>query len=744
MKEDIVKKLIEIRRKFAYLIIGFILYISIFGQQLEPRNSADIEGSGIGIHTIWIDLGPIRQDITEKMFEAGVKWCRLGVPWSHVEHDSIGYYNFTSIDTIINQLVAHSITPYLILSDGNDLYNQNEYPPIPDSVFYFNAWLAYVDTVVRRYQDRVNHWEIWNEPNLNESWIPAADPLQYSALVCSTANIIRTLDADAVICLGGMALVDIKFIKSCLQSGVDQYVDKIGIHPYRTLPEAPQNLLTWTPNSQFESPYDSYEEEIQALKDTIALFDDNLEIWDTEVGFLSDSIYPDPLSPDPLNPQHSSETTQAKYLARRYILNLKEDIEITTWTVDWDIRSLSHNMGRPDWVNDYSELTDIGFGEAPFFGIIYTPQDAYTFTSEGEDYTAIFPPMEKIYDGLASGDSCIWAPDGTGDSGYVYYDFDLTEGGWYTLWSRSVGNGDSISIFIVSLDGVWFSIGNWYSESEYIWTPATGEYITFFNLESDSHRFYTNTYWDGSRFDIWKLVKVDTNCSRKESYYALQNICSVFDETVQSAEDSLFHFENINADTSSFNRLTCANFEDTVTGTRYISYWFGIEAEDNYTDRFLNLTVNDTNISSAVLIDFLSGSVNDITDYVIGETSTTFDSLPVADFPYCVALNWGAGIEKDTRAKTKSAGLEIYPNPFVHSSIISYSLPEPGQVELKLYNLAGQSVRTLVDGEHAAGIYTIKWDGKDKDGNLMPSGIYFAKLKVSNGVAQTRKLLLFR
>ncbi|MCK4420653.1 hypothetical protein KAW48_02560 [candidate division WOR-3 bacterium] len=56
----------------------------------------------------------------------------------------------------------------------------------------------------------------------------------------------------------------------------------------------------------------------------------------------------------------------------------------------------------------------------------------------------------------------------------------------------------------------------------------------------------------------------------------------------------------------------------------------------------------------------------------------------------------------------------------------------------------GQLVRTFVDGEHTAGNYTIKWNGSDKDGNIMTSGIYFMRLKVSDGVVQTRKLLLLR
>jgi hypothetical protein len=79
-------------KKVACLSVYFLLFTSILGQQLEPKNSAEIDGSGIGMHTLWVDLGPVRRDITEKMFEAGVKWYRLGVPWSYVEHESIGNY----------------------------------------------------------------------------------------------------------------------------------------------------------------------------------------------------------------------------------------------------------------------------------------------------------------------------------------------------------------------------------------------------------------------------------------------------------------------------------------------------------------------------------------------------------------------------------------------------------------------------------------------------------------------------
>jgi hypothetical protein len=92
------------------------------------------------------------------------------------------------------------------------------------------------------------------------------------------------------------------------------------------------------------------------------------------------------------------------------------------------------------------------------------------------------------------------------------------------------------------------------------------------------------------------------------------------------------------------------------------------------------------------------------------------------------------------------------PNPFNGETVIRFALPErrasgdgrtDGKVELAIYNLAGQKVATLVDGVYRAGSYTIRWDGRNREGRMLPSGVYVARLRAGEQVA-TRKLVLVR
>jgi flagellar hook assembly protein FlgD len=83
------------------------------------------------------------------------------------------------------------------------------------------------------------------------------------------------------------------------------------------------------------------------------------------------------------------------------------------------------------------------------------------------------------------------------------------------------------------------------------------------------------------------------------------------------------------------------------------------------------------------------------------------------------------------------------PNPFNSSTSIRYSVIRAGYVELKIYDLAGQLVKTLVNKEQKAGTYTIKWDGRDDNKNHLPSGIYFIKLS-DNNLLETRKVIFVR
>ena len=82
-----------------------------------------------------------------------------------------------------------------------------------------------------------------------------------------------------------------------------------------------------------------------------------------------------------------------------------------------------------------------------------------------------------------------------------------------------------------------------------------------------------------------------------------------------------------------------------------------------------------------------------------------------------------------------------YPNPFNPQTTIQFSLPQAGEVQLDVYNLLGRHVTTIADGYHAAGTYTVVWDGRDYNGRNVASGVYFYRL-VAPGVSASRKMVL--
>lgn len=83
------------------------------------------------------------------------------------------------------------------------------------------------------------------------------------------------------------------------------------------------------------------------------------------------------------------------------------------------------------------------------------------------------------------------------------------------------------------------------------------------------------------------------------------------------------------------------------------------------------------------------------------------------------------------------------PNPIRNTALIKYSIPARGNVVLKIYNIAGQCVKTLVNGEMKAGVHTVTWDGRDENGKTMAAGIYFYRLVAGNNKA-IKKLVLLR
>lgn len=87
--------------------------------------------------------------------------------------------------------------------------------------------------------------------------------------------------------------------------------------------------------------------------------------------------------------------------------------------------------------------------------------------------------------------------------------------------------------------------------------------------------------------------------------------------------------------------------------------------------------------------------------------------------------------QADTAAETDPAvpaGLELsqnFPNPFNSETEIKYGLPVRSSVHISVYNIFGKKVRTIKDGIEDSGYYSVNWDGRDDNGELLASGMYF-------------------
>ncbi|MEW6049465.1 MAG: FlgD immunoglobulin-like domain containing protein [Candidatus Zixiibacteriota bacterium] len=101
------------------------------------------------------------------------------------------------------------------------------------------------------------------------------------------------------------------------------------------------------------------------------------------------------------------------------------------------------------------------------------------------------------------------------------------------------------------------------------------------------------------------------------------------------------------------------------------------------------------------------------------------------------ALTAGSGLPQNFDLK------QNYPNPFNPSTEISFDLPVASKVELTVYNVLGQQVRTLVNEEMTAGSHVATWDGRATDGNQVASGVYFYRISAER-FEMTKKMLLLK
>lgn len=285
----------------------------------------------------YFDTNPVDFNFNSKLADITVRDVNCILLWWTIEIDEKGNYHWDDYDRFINYAVHSGKRVIIQLHGGNTLYDEpgtvypldefayrkaaseggydpnlfpEGYAPYSgkdaDPGFDYrlervNGWLDFVEAAVRRYGNSVTTWEIWNEENLLGYWQPVIDADRYSALVNATAARIRSVQPGAYIIMGGLCMFDgwRTFMEECLDSDVLDSVDAIGIHPYRMTPEGYFDIDVDPGHG------DNFHEEIQDIRDRVALHKTGVDLWDTEAGYINFDYA-----------TSENDTAQAKWLTR--------------------------------------------------------------------------------------------------------------------------------------------------------------------------------------------------------------------------------------------------------------------------------------------------------------------------------------------------------------------------------------------------------------------------------------------
>jgi hypothetical protein len=233
-----------------------------------------------------------------RLWDAAVRWPDL--------EPNKGQWQFERLDLYLALAQKHGTGILLPLA----LTPQWAGPLITAEPRNLEDWRNYVRTVVSRYKGRIQAYEIWNEPNLQDFWTGTTD--QMLALTKEASKIIHGLDPQAlVVSPSPTTSAGISWIAEFLKKGGGQFVDIIGYHFYVT-PGLPEEMVPVIQRVR------------QAMSESGS---GNKPLWNTEMGWLTPARF-------------DSEDVAAGFLARSFILGWAAGVQRLYWYA-WDNRSLA-------------------------------------------------------------------------------------------------------------------------------------------------------------------------------------------------------------------------------------------------------------------------------------------------------------------------------------------------------------------------------------------------------------------
>jgi len=200
-----------------------------------------------------------REETLSAMEEAGFRWIRQRFPWDAIEPQP-GVYDWAVWDEIVEDAHRRG-TPIVAVLDGTPEWARaesdagNPYAPPRQ----FRDYGAFVAAFVARYRNQIDHYQIWDEPNIAPHWgAREIDPAAYASLLREGAIQVRNGDPGAVVLLaalapnvepGGANMSELSFLDALYQYGAGEWFDVVAaqLYPFEDEADAPPDpgRLNW-------------------------------------------------------------------------------------------------------------------------------------------------------------------------------------------------------------------------------------------------------------------------------------------------------------------------------------------------------------------------------------------------------------------------------------------------------------------------------------------------------------------
>ncbi|MFH1250472.1 MAG: heparinase II/III family protein [bacterium] len=242
----------------------------------------------------------------------------------------------------------------------------------------------------------------------------------------------------------------------------------------------------------------------------------------------------------------------------------------------------------------------------------------------------------------------------------------------------------------------------------------------------------TNTPHSGNQH-LTMDVNTNGHYSTNEAWLCLD----LSDYTIEDEIIFSFYWKDFGDETHSLDGVYLSD-NGGVTFTKVINIC-GASYRDNvwiYCPYLLNELVDGYNLS---LSDSFIIKFQQYDDYSIPTDGLAFDDISITG-PSLTKPNIGnIVIDLPTEFNLQ----QNYPNPFNNTTTINYALKEDSEVKIMIYNCLGENIQTLVNERQQAGYKSVIWNGKDKNGRSIPSGLYFSRM-IAGDYIKTSKMILLK